>query len=144
MRGDDANTAMKNLTADLARAMIDYDGKVFQVRSNSDNGEVDGETRFWYRQEGTTLTGTYAGGGVEHGHLVGRVLDGGRLEFCYHHVGSDGAPRAGRCRSVPRILDDGRILLDESWQWYTGDASTGTSQIIEVRDPKAGAPPAAS
>lgn len=124
--------------------MINYDGRVFRVRSTSHNGEVGGETRFWYRQDGDTLTGTYAGGGVVHGHLVGRVLDDGVLEFCYHHVGSDGNPRAGQCRSVPRILDDGRILLDESWQWYTGDASTGTSQIVEVHDPMAGAPPAAS
>lgn len=112
---------------------IDYDGRMFTVRSNSDNGEVSGQTTFLYEQTGDRLTGTYEGGSIEEGHLVGTVHPDGSLTFVYHHVTTEGELRAGRCESTPERDSDGRLVLRETWQWFTGDRSQGTSELIEVR-----------
>lgn len=111
---------------------MNYDGRVFRVRSTSDNGEVDDATRFVYRQFGDRLTGSYRGGEIAEGHLLGCVDADGTLSFCYHHVTTGGELRAGRCTSTPTRTDEGRLVLKESWQWLTGDRSRGTSELIEV------------
>lgn len=40
----------------------------------------------------------------------------------------------GQCRSVPEVLEDKRYRLHESWQWLTGDRSSGTSVVEEFRE----------
>ncbi len=42
--------------------------------------------------------------------------------------------RKGRCLSVPEVLADVRHRLHESWQWLTGDRSSGTSVVGEFRE----------
>jgi len=111
---------------------INYDGRTFRAQANSDTGEVGDETRFHYRQDGDQLTGTYSGGRIRRGHLLGHVHGDGRLEFVYHHENADGDLCAGRCTSVPRRSTNGSLVLDESWTWLTGDRSTGTSVLVEV------------
>lgn len=111
---------------------VNYDGRVFAVRDNSDNGEVGDGTVFHYHQTGDRLTGTYEGGSIEQGHLVGSVHPDGSLVFVYHHVTTGGDLRAGRCESEPTRDDAGQLMLRECWQWFTGDGSTGTSELVEV------------
>lgn len=112
---------------------VDYHDRIFAGVENSANGEVGGETRFHYRQEGTVLWGTYQGGGIAHGHLVGRVLPGGALDFRYHHLSPGGEAVSGHCRSELTILKDGRYRLAEKWRWTSGDLSSGESVVEEVR-----------
>lgn len=61
--------------------MIDYDKRKIRGRSHSSNGEVDGETLFYYHQDGDLLWGEYAGGSILSGHIEGTVHDGGPLTF---------------------------------------------------------------
>ncbi len=111
---------------------IDYDGRVFASVENTPNGEVNGETRFLYRQAGDVLWATYDGGGVTYGHLVGRIAPDGALAFRYHHLSAAGDPVSGECCSTLTVLDDGRYRLTETWQWTSGDRSSGTSVVEEV------------
>lgn len=113
---------------------INYDNRAFRGRVNTDNGEVSDETRFHYRQEGARLWASYSGGSVITGHLLGHVNEDDSLEFVYHHINVDGELMAGRCCSTPTIESDGRLVMNESWQWMTGDQSAGTSQVEEVKD----------
>jgi hypothetical protein len=39
---------------------------------------------------------------------------------------------SGRCRSVPHILDDGRVRLHETWERYGPHAATGESLLEEI------------
>jgi hypothetical protein len=39
----------------------------------------------------------------------------------------------GTCRSTPERLSDGRLRFTARWQWLTGDLSSGSSAIEEVR-----------
>jgi len=108
------------------------DGKIFRSIGNSDNGDVDGETRFHYRQSGHLVTATYSGGTVVEGHLIALMLPDGSLDMRYHHVNIRGDLMLGTCRSVPERLPDGRLRLHEEWQWLSGDRSSGRSVIEEV------------
>ncbi len=110
---------------------INYDGRLFRGVSNSDSGEVSSETLFRYHQDGDVLSGDYAGGDVRIGHLLGLVHNDGSLEFTYHHINVCGELMAGRCESRVRH-EDGRLMLDERWQWLTGNQDHGTSVVMEV------------
>lgn len=110
---------------------ICYDGKFFVPKINTENGEVDGRTLFEYHQKGNVLWADYAGGDVVKGHLIGTVDSNGELDFYYQHINCQQQVRAGRCHSIPKILDNGKIELSEEWQWLNGDKSQGSSIIIE-------------
>ncbi len=111
---------------------IDYDGKFFRGRSNSPSGEVSATTVFEYHQTGNRLWGRYSGGEVVEGHLLGTVAGDGALEFCYHHLNAAGQIMAGRCSSTPVREPSGQLVLQENWQWFTGDASAGYSEVEEI------------
>lgn len=110
---------------------ICYEGRFFVPKVNTENGEVDGRTLFEYHQKGTILWADYAGGDVLKGHLVGCVATNGELDFYYHHINIQNQLRVGKCHSIPRILEDGKLELVEKWQWLNGDKSEGKSVIIE-------------
>lgn len=106
--------------------------KIFRSIANSDNGEVDASTRFHYHQDGDLIWAEYTGGAILKGHLLGRMLADGELDFRYHHVNTAGEMMVGICRSTPQILPDGRLRYEERWQWLSGDGSAGHSVIEEV------------
>ena len=104
---------------------MNYDNKTFRAASNTANGETSAETIFHYKQVGNILTATYSGGRIMAGHLLGLVDEAGQLD-------TDGQLMTGRCQSVPEQLPDGKIRLHETWQWTSGDQSSGTSVVDEV------------
>ena len=120
------------MSSSASSSSVNYDNRVFAVRDNSANGEVGDGTVFRYHQTGDRLTGTYEGGAIEQGHLVGTVHADGSLTFVYHHVTTGGDLRAGRCESEPMRDDAGRLVLRERWRWFTGDRTMGTSELVEV------------
>lgn len=109
-----------------------YHDRHFRPSSNSGSGEVDGETRFHYRQIANVLWGTYSGGAIKHGTLNGLVRPDGVLEFDYAHVNRDDVRMTGRCISTPEVLPDGRLRLHEAWTWTSGDLSSGVSVVEEA------------
>lgn len=113
---------------------MNYENRIFRGKTNSENGEVSASTRFHYRQSGDRVWADYSGGDIVKGHLQGKVLPDGSLEFLYHHENVHGELMAGRCRSVPGQDADGKAILKENWKWFTGDQSEGVSEIQEVCD----------
>jgi hypothetical protein len=111
--------------------MINYNNKIFRPVSNTENGEISGDTVFIYKQEGNILTSEYSGGKIIKGHLIGLVSNNGTITMRYHQVNEKGELMAGFCTSVPEVLPSGKIRLHETWQWTTGDKSAGKSVIEE-------------
>ena len=111
---------------------MNYNGKTFRPLVNAPNGEVSGDTAFYYRQTGNIVTAEYAGGQVVSGHLIALVDEKGCLDMRYHHINDKGELQTGVCRSVPERLPDGRIRLHERWRWTSGDGSEGESVVEEV------------
>ncbi|SDI62211.1 n-acetylglutamate synthase [Winogradskyella thalassocola] len=111
--------------------MIDYNGKIFRPILNSENGETSSETVFIYHQTGNILTSEYSGGKVKKGHLIGIVDKNANIDMRYHQINNKNEIMTGTCKSRPEILKSGKIRLYETWEWTSGDKSTGLSIIEE-------------
>ena len=111
---------------------IASDGRRFRAVSNVESGDVTTGTTFHYRQAGDVVWGTYEGGGVAFGTLIAQVDEAGQLDMRYQQVSTTGQLRAGRCRSVPEVLADGRLRLHETWSWTEGGEGSGTSTVEEM------------
>ena len=111
--------------------MINYNNKIFKPVVNSENGETSQETLFHYKQSGSVLTADYSGGRIIVGHLIGTVDENGIIDMRYHQINDQGEIMTGRCKSVPEILDTGKIRLHETWEWTSGDLSKGHSIVEE-------------
>jgi hypothetical protein len=110
---------------------INYDNKVFNPVSNSENGEVDLSMKFVYKQEGNIVTSTYAGGRIRTGHLIALVDEHGGLDMRYHQINIQGEIMTGICKSTPEIMPNGKLRLHEKWRWTAGDFSEGESILEE-------------
>jgi len=113
--------------------MINYNNRKFRPVSNTANGETSADTVFLYKQSGDVLTSSYAGGDIVQGHLMGKVDSEGNISMCYHQINRNGELNSGTCHSRPEIMDNGKIRLFETWQWFTGDKSAGESVLEEVK-----------
>nr|WP_299071849.1 n-acetylglutamate synthase [uncultured Allomuricauda sp.] len=111
---------------------MNYDKKRFRPVQNTENGETSAETIFEYRQSGNILTAEYEGGQIKKGHLIGLVSDDGTIEMRYHQVNTKGELMTGICFSKPKIMENGKIRLYETWEWTSGDKSKGTSILEEL------------
>ncbi|WP_051812860.1 hypothetical protein [Kitasatospora sp. MBT63] len=117
------------------------DGLVFAPVGPAEHGEVDGSTRFAYREQDGVVWASYAGGEIVHGRLVG-TRAGDTLKFRYVQLNRGGETAGGHCVSLLSRLPDGRLRLDETWRWESRGGS-GTSAVEEVLpDPRRSAPDA--
>lgn len=112
---------------------IDYSNRRFVSVSNSESGEVSAKTIFHYHQKDNFIWATYEGGSIIFGTLIAKVLEDDSLEMRYQHLNQQGNLMTGECKSVPEILDDGRVRLYETWQWTCGDFSKGKSVVEELK-----------
>lgn len=111
---------------------INLNKKSFQAKFNSENGEVSTQTIFSYHQENEMIWANYKGGSIVKGNLIGKIVNDEYLEFVYHHINVDQEVMTGKCKSFPELLDDGKILLREVWQWTCKDFSEGESVLVEI------------
>jgi hypothetical protein len=110
--------------------IINYDGRRF--RPVGEQGTADRVAE--YHQEGDLLWGRFVGGKARRGALTGTCGPDGTLDFAYCMVLDTGEVISGQCTSKPRVLDDGRIRLEETWQRFGAHESSGVSAIEEIRD----------
>jgi hypothetical protein len=111
---------------------MNYNNKKFRPVSNSENGEVSSEMIFQYKQTGQILTCNYQGTKILKGHLIGLVDDVGNISMRYHQINQNGELMTGTCNSRPELLKNGKIRLNEEWQWTSGDKSKGKSILEEI------------
>jgi len=111
---------------------INLDNKRFKVLNNSENGNVGAETIFIYRQSGDIIFAEYYGGDILKGQLLGKFVNEEYLEFAYQHLNTEKEIMTGKCKSFPEIDNDGKIILNEIWQWTCKDNSCGKSTLKEI------------
>jgi hypothetical protein len=112
---------------------VDINDKRFVAAENK-HGVSGADTVFHYRTAGSLITGTYAGGRIRAGHLVGRVTSPQTIELLFQCVTTDGELMAGQ--SSGRVGQDaaGCATLEFDWSWLTGDRRGGVSRYVELRD----------
>ncbi|MGW1894794.1 hypothetical protein ACWCP6_31810 [Streptomyces sp. NPDC002004] len=106
------------------------DGRVLAPVVDQSPGQVGTRTRFEYREQDGVIWADYAGGDVVRGHLVG-TRAGDRIDFRYVQLTVDGGTSSGHCVSTVVELPDGRVRLEETWQWESREGS-GTSVVEEL------------
>ena len=103
---------------------------MFRSVADVEGGDVGTETIFHYREDDGVIHARYEGGAVTLGFLVGR-RDGDRLDFRYTQLRADGTTATGHCVSQIEALPDGRLRMNETWEWDSADGS-GTSTVEQV------------
>ncbi|GGQ47215.1 hypothetical protein [Streptomyces flaveolus] len=111
----------------MARSL---DGLVLAPVTDQAPGQVGTRTRFTYHEQDGEVWAEYAGGDVVRGRLVG-TRAGDRLDFRYVQLRTDGSTSSGHCVSTVVDLPDGRVRLEETWEWESRQGS-GTSVVEEI------------
>lgn len=104
-----------------------YDGRRFTPVAAAGEAPVG-----HYHQAGDVVWAEFGGGPVTTGRLVGRCGPDGVIEAAYVQLLASGELAAGRMTSVPHLLPDGRVRLEERWR--RDDGSAGTSWIEQLED----------
>ncbi|GHD97921.1 hypothetical protein [Streptomyces alanosinicus] len=108
------------------------DGLTFAPVADQAPGQVGTRTRFAYHEDDGRIWAEYAGGDVVRGHLVG-TREGDLLDFRYVQLRTDGTTACGHCVSTVVELPDGRIRLEETWEWESR-AGAGRSVVEQVTE----------
>jgi hypothetical protein len=106
------------------------DGLRFRSARDVEGGDVGADTIFHYREDDGVVHARYEGGAVTLGFLVGS-RSGDRLDFRYAQLRADGTTATGHCVSEIETLADGRLRMNETWEWDSADGS-GTSILEQV------------
>lgn len=93
-------------------------------------GDIGPATVFDYHEADGVVHASYSGGSIGLGFLVG-TRTGDELHFRYAQLRTDGSTATGHCHSVIGEEPDGRLRLDETWQWESA-AGRGTSTMEEI------------
>jgi hypothetical protein len=106
------------------------DGRWFRMSDGVTNGDIGPSTVFRYGEEDGEVWAVYAGGSVRRGYLVG-TRDGDRVEFRCVQLNAAGRASGGHCVATVGVLADGRLRMDETWEWE-GDGHRTTSVSEEI------------
>ncbi|MCU1719134.1 hypothetical protein [Pseudomonas sp. 5P_3.1_Bac2] len=102
------------------------------VLSSNAHGLSTADTVFHYRVDGEAISGTYQGGSIALGQLIGRVTGPDSIELLYHCVTTDGQLLAGWSRGTLGVDETGHSTLSFVWGWLAGASGGGESHYVEL------------
>lgn len=85
--------------------------------STSDESEVSQSTIIKFQQQGRTVAGSYSGGPIIYGFLVGKLVDRLRGEFRYVQIGDNGLIDSGKSTFVLEVSGQEVVRLIECYEW---------------------------
>lgn len=101
---------------------ISLDGRTLAAVANDEDGEVGADTVFHFEQYGERIYASYSGGDIADGHLVG-TFDGDQWDIRYTQINSDNETATGHSVGDVELLDDGRIRVEDEWEWESKPGS---------------------
>lgn len=102
------------------------------VATENKKGVSSSETIFHYYQKDSTITGTYKGGAVLEGFVVGKKTVPSEIELLFQCITEDGELKSGKSQGVISETKSGTLQLKFDWLWLNGDHSGGVSHYIEI------------
>lgn len=101
------------------------DGRRLHVVESNSGSVVSAETVLTLRRRDSVIEGSYAGGGILSGYLVGFIRDDDPSQFQFRYVQADssGSLDSGLSTAVLEETPDGRLRMIERYQWITRDGS---------------------
>ncbi|MBS7252491.1 hypothetical protein [Flavobacterium branchiicola] len=110
---------------------FDFNNKRFALIQNTDNGQVNTETIFNYKQEENLVTADYFGGTVKYGKIIAELKDD-QLNMLYQCLTTDNQLKAGKAVAQITLTENSKIKLALNWQWLTNGNEKGQSEYIEI------------
>ncbi|NRF37736.1 hypothetical protein [Pedobacter foliorum] len=110
---------------------FDFNNKRFVLIQNSNNGEVNTETIFNYKQDDSLVTAEYSGGTIRYGKIIAE-LKGDQLNMLYQCLTTDNQLKAGKALAQIVITQNGKMKLSLNWEWLTNGNDKGESEYIEI------------
>ncbi|WP_163411449.1 hypothetical protein [Flavobacterium ajazii] len=110
---------------------FNFDNKKFALIQNSDNGEVNTETIFNYKQQDNLVTAEYFGGTIKYGKIIADLKDD-QLNMLYQCLTTDNQLKAGKALAQITLTENGKIKLSLDWEWLTNGNDKGKSEYIEI------------
>jgi hypothetical protein len=101
------------------------------VVETAENGLVNKDTIFAFRQTDDLVTAEYAGGRIKKGFLVGTISDR-KLQFSYCQVQIDGELDNGISSCELSTNDNGKVMLVEHFEWKSRQGEIGINVFEEV------------
>lgn len=95
-------------------------------------GLSSSDTVFYYSQYQNIIRGTYKGGEIEEGFIVGKQVGDSRVELLFQCLTKDGNLKAGESKGIISQNQSGKLELKFEWNWLNEDLSGGTSAYIEL------------
>ena len=105
-------------------------GTTFRAVSNSKNGSLNSETEMRFTSDESFVIGSYSGGTIVEGHVLGKWVGESAMEMLYQGATVNGQVQAGRAQARFAKDADDQIHMYLDWQWLTGDQSKGQSRYM--------------
>lgn len=110
---------------------VSLDGRTLAGVANDEQGEVSGDTRFYFEQNDNRIRAHYSGGEIVDGYLVG-TLDSNQWDIRYVQINEEDETATGHSVGKIKELEDGRVRVEDEWEWES-KGGTGESVLEEVR-----------
>lgn len=111
--------------------MFNFNNKKFGLIQNSENGQVNLDTVFEYKQDNNLVTADYYGGTIKYGKIIADLQDD-KLHMLYQCLTTDNELKAGKAEAQISLTDEGKMKLTLNWEWLTNSNSKGTSEYVEI------------
>ena len=109
---------------------FNFNNKIFSLIENSEQGQVDSNTTFKYKQEDNLVTANYFGGTIKYGKIIA-ILKNDELNMLYQCITLKNELKAGKAIAKISLTGNNKIKLTLNWQWLDNKNETGISEYIE-------------
>ncbi|MFI1744294.1 hypothetical protein [Thalassobellus sediminis] len=109
---------------------FNFDNKTFSLIENTENGKVNSETIFKYKQEGNLITADYYGGTIKYGKIIA-TLKNNTLNMLYQCITTENELKAGKAIAEISLTKLNKIKLKLNWEWLGDKDESGISEYIE-------------
>ena len=107
-----------------------FNHKKFSLINNSENGTVDSDTIFEYKQNGNLVTADYYGGLIRYGKIIAK-LNEDNLDMLYQCLTINGDLKAGKATAMISLTANDKIKLKFEWEWLGEKNEKGISEYLE-------------
>lgn len=114
--------------------MLKYDiNNVKFVTTGNTEGLSTTDTVFHYFLTENTITGSYSGGSIVDGQIIGKVLNENTIQLLFQCLTTDDELLSGQSVGTIDQNHDNLLTISFDWSWLNGDKSGGVSNYIQKR-----------
>lgn len=109
---------------------FNFNNKTFSLIENSENGKVNSETVFKYKQKDNLVTADYSGGTIKYGKIIAH-LSNNTLNMLYQCITTENELKAGKAIAKISLTTTNKMKLTLNWEWLDNKNESGVSEYIE-------------